>query len=296
MNYLGETIALAVAVSWTVTALSAEVASKRIGSLQLNVFRMVLSLVMLSLTLWAFTGCCFPVGAGGKAWFWLSLSGFVGYVLGDYCLFNSYLWIGARFGQLFMTLAPVAAAIAGWFILGEQLSLQAVLGMAVTLTGIGISVLNKGGHHKLTLKLPWQGVGLVLSKVGMNYYILPVGATETEAMLLPFASTFIRAITGAVGFLCVMAIRRQFHTMPVVMRDRKGMGAMLLATITGPFIGVSLSLMAVQYTEAGIASTLMALTPIFIIAPAYWLFHQRASWKEVIGAVISVIGVSLFFL
>ena len=70
---------------------------------------------------------------------------------------------------------------------------------------------------------------------------------------------------------------------------------MLLATITGPFIGVSLSLMAVQYTEAGIASTLMALTPIFIIAPAYWLFHQRVSLKEVIGAVISVIGVSLFF-
>lgn len=138
MNYLGETIALAVAVSWTVTALSAEVASKRIGSLQLNVFRMVLSLSMLSLTLWAFTGSPFPVGAGGKAWFWLSLSGFVGYVLGDYCLFNSYLWIGARFGQLFMTLAPVAAAIAGWFILGERLSLQVVLGMAVTLTGIGI--------------------------------------------------------------------------------------------------------------------------------------------------------------
>ena len=291
MNYLGETIALAVAVSWTVTALSAEVASKRIGSLQLNVFRMVLSLSMLSLTLWAFTGSPFPVGAGGKAWFWLSLSGFVGYVLGDYCLFNSYLWIGARFGQL----------------LGERLSLQAVLGMAVTLTGIGISVLNKGGHHKLTLKLPWQGVlfgigagigqgvGLVLSKVGMNYYTLPVGASETEVMMLPFASTFIRAITGAVGFLCVMAIRQQFHTVPVVMRDRKGMGAMLLATITGPFIGVSLSLMAVQYTEAGIASTLMALTPIFIIAPAYWLFHQRVSLKEVIGAVISVIGVSLFF-
>lgn len=69
MNYLGETIALAVAVSWTVTALSAEVASKRIGSLQLNVFRMVLSLSMLSLTLWLFTGSPFPVGAGGKAWF-----------------------------------------------------------------------------------------------------------------------------------------------------------------------------------------------------------------------------------
>ena len=40
----------------------------------------------------------------------------------------------------------------------------------------------------------------------------------------------------------------------------------------------------------------MALTPIFIIAPAYWLFRQPVSLKEVVGAVISVIGVSLFFL
>lgn len=308
MSFFGEIISLAVAVSWTVTALSAEVASRRIGTLQLNVFRMVLSLAMLSLTLWVFTGHAYPYGAGGEAWFWLSLSGFVGYVLGDYCLFNSYLWIGARFGQLFMTLAPLAAALAGWFVLGERLSMQALLGMLVTLTGIGISVLNKGGHHKLSLKLPWQGVlfgigagigqgvGLVLSKVGMNYYVLPAGASDTEVMMLPFASTFIRAITGAIGFLLVMAVRRQFHTLPQVAHDRKGMATMLLATLTGPFIGVSLSLMAVQYTEAGIASTLMALTPIFIIAPAYWLFRQPVSLKEVVGAVISVIGVSLFFL
>ncbi|MDD2952394.1 MAG: DMT family transporter [Parabacteroides sp.] len=309
MSYLGESIALAVAASWTVTALCAEVASRRMGALQLNVLRMLLSLVMLGATLWWFTGVPFPSFADGKAWFWLSLSGFVGYVLGDYCLFNAYIWIGSRFGQLFMTLAPLAAAISGWFLLGETLSLQAWAGMLVTLTGIGISVLNKGAKHKVGLKLPLkgvlfgigagigQGVGLVLSKLGMDYYELsiPAGMTDVSDML-PFASTFIRAITGSLGFLCVMALRRDFHTLPVVVHDRKGMGAMLLATITGPFIGVSLSLMAVRYTEAGIASTLMALTPIFIIAPAYWLFGQRVTFKEVIGAVISVAGVSLFFI
>lgn len=309
MQYLGESIALAVAVSWTVTALCAEVASRRMGALQLNVLRMLLSLAMLGATLWWFTGVPFPSFADGKAWFWLSLSGFVGYVLGDYCLFNAYIWIGSRFGQLFMTLAPLAAAISGWFLLGEKLSLQAWAGMLVTLTGIGISVLNKGTKHKVGLKLPLkgvlfgigagigQGVGLVLSKLGMNYYELsiPAGMTDVSDML-PFASTFIRAITGSLGFLCVMALRRDFHTLPVVAHDRKGMGAMLLATITGPFMGVSLSLMAVRYTEAGIASTLMALTPIFIIAPAYWLFGQRVTFKEVIGAVISVGGVSLFFI
>ena len=309
MHYLGEAISLAVAVSWTVTALFAEVGSKRLGSLQMNVIRMILSLVMLGATLWWFTGSPYPLYADGKTWLWLSMSGFVGYLLGDYCLFNSYIWIGSRFGQLFMTLAPPTAALFGWMLLGETLAWNALLGMLVTLTGIGISVLNKGESQKLSLKLPLkgvlygigagvgQGIGLVLSKVGMNFYeeVIPAGE-ELVADLVPFASTFIRAVTGAIGFLCVMGFQRQFHTLDTSMRDRKGMNAALWATITGPFIGVSLSLMAVQYTEAGIASTLMALTPVLIIWPAHLFFGQQVTLKEVIGACISVIGVSLFFI
>ena len=309
MHYLGEAISLAVAVSWTVTALFAEVGSKRLGSLQMNVIRMILSLVMLGATLWWFTGSPYPLYADGKTWLWLSMSGFVGYLLGDYCLFNSYIWIGSRFGQLFMTLAPLTAALFGWFLLGETLAWNALLGMLVTLTGIGISVLNKGESQKLSLKLPLkgvlfgigagvgQGIGLVLSKVGMNFYegAIPAGE-ELVTDLVPFASTFIRAVTGAIGFLCVMGFQRQFHTLDTSMRDRKGMNAALWATITGPFIGVSLSLMAVQYTEAGIASTLMALTPVLIIWPAHLFSGQQVTFKAVIGACISVIGVSLFFI
>ena len=308
--YLGEIISLAVAVSWTVTALFAEVASKRIGSLQFNVVRMFLSIVMLGLTLWCFTGSPVPLYANGDAWLWLSLSGFVGYLLGDYCLFNSYILIGSRFGQLFMTLAPIAAAFSAWAILGERMSFQAVVGMLVTISGIGLSVLNKGGgKHRLSLKLPLkgvlfgigagigQGVGLVLSKVGMNHYeqSIPAGE-ELVADLMPFASTMIRAITGFIGFFLVMIFQKKLTTMSVALRNRKGMNAAVWATFAGPFIGVSLSLMAVQYTEAGIASTLMALTPIFILWPSSFFFGQKVTTKEIAGAVISVVGVSLFFL
>ena len=290
--YLGEIISLAVAVSWTVTALFAEVASKRIGSLQFNVVRMFLSIVMLGLTLWCFTGSPVPLYANGDAWLWLSLSGFVGYLLGDYCLFNSYILIGSRFGQLFMTLAPIAAAFSAWAILGERMSFQAVVGMLVTISGIGLSVLNKGGgKHRLSLKLPLkgvlfgigagigQGVGLVLSKVGMNHYeqSIPAGE-ELVADLMPFASTMIRAITGFIGFFLVMIFQKKLTTMSVALRNRKGMNAAVWATFAGPFIGVSLSLMAVQYTEAGIASTLMALTPIFILWPSSFFFGQKVKW------------------
>ena len=188
------------------------------------------------------------------------MSGLVGYVFGDYCLFNAYILIGSRFGQLFMTLAPPTAAFASWVLLGEHLHLQAWLGMAITLVGIGMSVLNKGSqesHHKVELKLPvkgvlfgigagvGQGLGLVLSKVGMNYYEagVPEGMDAVND-LLPFASTFIRAIAGSLGFLCVMALQKQFYTLPTALKDRKGMKAAVGATLTGPFIGVSLSLMA----------------------------------------------------
>ena len=312
MNYLGETLSLIVAFSWTITALCAEVASKRLGSLQLNVIRLVLSMILLGCTLWITTGAPFPRFAGQQAWTWLLLSGLVGYVFGDYCLFNSYVLIGSRFGQLFMTLAPLAAALSSWALLGERMSLQAWVGMLVTLTGIGMSVLGKGGkesHHKVELRLPLkgvlfgigagigQGLGLVLSKVGMGHYELDIPAgQDTMTFMMPFASTFIRAVAGSLGFLLLMGLTRQFHTLPVAFKDGKGMKAAIGATLTGPFIGVSLSLMAVLYTEAGVASTLMALTPVLIIWPAHLLFKQEVRTLEVIGAFVSVAGASLFFL
>ena len=309
MDYTGESIALFVSVTWTATALFSEVASKRLGAIQLNVIRMALSLVLLMATLWIFTGVPYPLGAGCDAWLWLSLSGLVGYVFGDYCLFNAYILIGSRFGQLFMTLAPLAAATAGWALLGERMSWAAVMGMIVTMLGIGISVLSKGGGNaKVSLKLPLkgvllgigagigQGVGLVLSKIGMEYYEMNVSMNDVvNEMMLPFASTMIRAITGMVFFVIILARSGKLGDLRRCLTDGPGMRSAVGATITGPFIGVALSLMAVRYTESGVAQTLMALTPIFILLPAYLLFRQRVTLREVLGAIISVAGVSLFF-
>ena len=310
-QYYGEIIALLVAVSWTATALFAEVASKRLGSLPLNLIRMVLSWAFLSVMLWIVTGAPYPMHASGKAWFWLALSGLVGYVFGDWCLFNSYIVFGSRYGQLFMTLAPPMAGIAGWLMLGESMSWRSWLAMLVTLTGIAISILARGGEdHKLTLKLPLkgvlfgigagvgQGVGLVLSKIGLDHYAqsIPAEAPQTIAKMMPFAGTYIRAVAGFVGFFLILAMTKSLPQVGKALHDRKGMTFATLTTFFGPFLGVSLSLMAVQYAKAGIASTLMALTPVLIIVPYAIIHKQKISAKEVIGTLITMVGVALFFL
>lgn len=305
--YKGEIISLAVAISWTATAMAAEMASRRITPLGVNVLRMLLSLVFLAVLMWAVCGSPLPQYADAETWMWLSLSGFVGYVLGDYCLFNAYVLIGSRFGQLFMTLAPAAAAIFGFILLGERMSALAIVGMLTTMFGIGISVLSKGGeHHKLNLKLPLkgvlfgigaglgQGIGLVLSKVGMTHYETLIQSPEALDVM-PFASTFMRAVIGLVGFSCVMFFTGKTRSVATAVRDRRGMLFVMIATILGPFIGVSLSLMATLYTSTGIAQTIMAMTPIFILLPSWYFFHQRVTFLEILGAIISVVGVTLFF-
>ncbi len=178
----GELLSLLVAVMWTFTALFAEVASKRMGTLVLNVWRMLLTILLLGIVLWWTCGKPWPQYASTNVWKWFLASGFMGFVFGDYCLFNAYIVMGSRFGQLFMTLASPFAAIAAWFMMGETMSLLALLGMIVTLSGIGISIMGKDDAGARHLKLPrkgillgigagmGQGIGLVLSKQGLMHY------------------------------------------------------------------------------------------------------------------------------
>ena len=304
MNYLGELISIGVAFSWTATALLSEFGSKRLGNLTLNVLRMALALLFSMLMFWVVQGSPLPAGGTTEAYGWMLLSGVVGYVIGDFCLFQCYIIIGSRYGQLFMTLAPLAAALMAWATLGQEMQPVSILAMLVTLAGIGISVLGRGEHHKVSLKLPLngvlyaigaalcQGIGLVLSKIGMDHY----QPDSIPDWMIPFSANFFRCLAGIIGFTLLLYFREGLHPLREALHDKKGMGVVTATTIFGPFIGVGFSLMAVQYTEAGIASTLMALTPIIIILPSYWLFHQPITWKAVAGAVISVIGVSLFFL
>ena len=311
MAHTGELISLLVAVCWTATALFADIASHRLGSMTVNVIRLVLASVFLGLLLWVTIGSPWPVYADRQAWMWLALSALVGYVFGDYCLFNSYLIIGARFGQLFMTLAPPIAAIAGWVLLGETMTWKSWLAMFVTICGIALSILSRGGGAgmvKLNLPLKGvllgigagmgQGIGLVLSKIGMQFYegAIPTDAPTLMDQMLPFASTMIRALVGGTGFVCLMALQRDLGRFKTAVKDRKGMRFAILTTIFGPVIGVSLSLMAVQYANAGIASTLMALTPVLIFFPYTIIYKQPVRLKEVLGVLISMAGVAMFFL
>lgn len=316
MQFLGEILAVIVAILWTISSLSSEYASKRYGSLLLNIIRMVIAILFIAGTLWIATGTPLPSYTTSDVWMWLALSAFVGYIIGDYYFLQAFILIGARWGELFMTLAPPAAALTGWLLLGEQMSWIALLGMFITMCGIGMSVLSKKeDSNRISVKLPLrgivygaiagigQGVGLVFSKQGMLLYNASINDQMVNSpmvnLLMPFAATMIRCMVALVGFVILYAIARQLgkdnHPLRLILEDKKALRLATLSTIAGPCIGVAVSLAAAMYASTGITQTIMALVPVLILWPSHLLFQTKITPLEVIGAIISVAGVALFF-
>jgi drug/metabolite transporter (DMT)-like permease len=295
-SHYGELAALATAVFWTATALSFEAATRRIGSFTVNILRLLFALVFLTLFNYFIRGQALPLDASSHAWLWLTVSGLIGFVFGDYFLFASYPIIGSRIAMLVMTLVPPMTALIGWLALGEVMSGLHVFGMFLTVSGIAMAIFYRPvNQKKIRFSYPVKGiffaflgtvgqaVGLVLSKYGMQSYNA-------------FAASQIRVIAGIAGFSILILALGKTGLVKNGLKDRKGMRNTVMGSFFGPFLGVSFSLLAVKYTETGIASTIMSIVPILIIPPSLVLFRQKFSWLEILGAFISVGGVVLMFL
>ncbi len=300
-SHFGEIAALLTAVFWTATSMSFEAAGKRIGSLSVNLLRLYLAYMIYSVYLYFTRGMIFPTDASTHAWVWLSVSGIVGFAIGDLLLFQAFVVVGARISMLIMALVPPITALIGWVILGETLTLMNLVGMFLTISGVILVVLKRevpGGkskNNKFKFSYPiaglllafggavGQSVGLVLSKYGMGDY---------DA----FAASQIRVLAGLVGFTLIFIFMRKWDRVLKSFSNKKGLMFTAIGSVFGPFLGVSFSLLAIQYTNTGVAATIMSIVPVLIIPPAIIFFKEKVNLKEVIGSALAVGGVGILFL
>jgi len=304
MNYFGEIAALLTAVFWTVTSMAFESAGKKVGSLSVNLIRLVIAFGIYAVYTQISRGMWFPFDAGTERWLWLALSGLIGFVIGDLLLFQAFVVIGARVSMLIMAMTPPFTAFISYFVLDEVLSPMNWVGMIVTLAGISMVILKRdnraiSGEEKIRKRLTYaypvwgvllalggalgQATGLVLSKKGMGDY---------DA----FAASQIRVLTGIVGFGLMVLFMKRYGRIWVAVKDKSAMKRITLGSVFGPFLGVSFSLLSIQHTKAGIAATIMAIVPVLIIPPAILIFKEKVNIKEMLGAFITVVGVGVFFL
>jgi drug/metabolite transporter (DMT)-like permease len=303
-SHLGELFALLTAIFWTTTSLSFQQATRRAGSLSVNVLRLIIAFFIFGIISYFSRGLFLPFDAGTHQWIWMSVSGLIGFVFGDYFLFKSYELISARISMLIMSLSAPMAAFISWFLLGETMNFIALLAMFITIFGIMMVITEKkklddekAGIKNKKIQFSFspkgmlfaffgsigQALGLVLSKYGMQDYNV-------------FAATQIRIITGCIGFIILISLIKRWPKVKQAVNDKISMKFIVIGSIFGPFLGVYVSLLAVKYTSVGIASTIMAIIPVLIIPPAILLYKEKVTLKEVIGAFIALGGIVLFFI
>jgi drug/metabolite transporter (DMT)-like permease len=298
MNELvGQFAALTTACCWAFTSIFFTIAGQRVGSVVVNRVRLVMAMLLLAITHLIMFGTIFPFQAEPQRWFWLGISGVIGLVLGDAMLFQAYVMIGTRLPILLLSLAPVISTVLAWTFLGEHLTAVELLAIAITVGGIVWVVADKHrerhtiGGKKLALGLLLgfggafgQAAGLIASKLGL-YGDFPALSGNLIRM----------TVAAAVMWLLTIFTGKARYTIGKL-SDTKAVRAMLGGAITGPFIGVWMSLVAIKLARIGIASTIMAFSPILTIPLVRIYFKEKVSIHAVLGTVTAIVGIAILFL
>ena len=305
---MGATAAVLTSALWTVNAVLFTSAGRKIGAISVNAWRILFALCLLWIAHFILVQRLYPE-ASGEQWFWIGLSGIVGLGIGDFGLFSSFVIIGTRRAVLIMSLSAIFATIAAFFLFDEILTIVAFMGVAITLSGV-IVVLLESDEKSMEIKLTkkdkirgislalvgaiGQGLGLAFLKKGM--LLFPDTTALGDVLSLAVASTLIRMMLGALFVWSVIIFWGKVPEIKRALKSKTSMKQVSAGAVIGPFIGVTLSTIAAYLVAVGVAQTLMSLMPVMIIPVVWYTYKQRTSWRGVVGAVIAVVGVGVLFL
>jgi drug/metabolite transporter (DMT)-like permease len=301
MQTLGVVAGIATAFCWAISPLVFTAAAKVYGPVVVNRIRLLIAVVLLWLLHTILFGSPVPVNVTWDHWMWLSLSGIVGLTLGDLVMFHSYVRVGPRLGTLLMAISPVMSTLLAWLFLGERLRPAEIFGICVTVAGIAWVVMER--QHPTQEQQPrdrrdyligvlcglggalGQAGGLILSKKGLSGNFNPMSSVVIRMTAATAAMWLITLFSGQV--------RATFTT---VRTDLKVLPLLLVGVLVGPIIGIWLSMISVQNIPVGIASTLMALTPIILLPFSRFAFHEKVSLRAVAGTFVSIAGVVILYM
>ena len=297
MDLIGEIAGLATSIFFALTSVIFAAAARMVGTQVTNRIRLILAVVYLAILNTILFREPLPFSADSSRWIWLGLSGVIGLSLGDAFYFQALISIGPRLGSLLLSMAPIFGSTIAWVFFGETLTQVQITGIILALSGIAWVVMSHKeppntphGHTRRgvffgILAGLGQAAGLVLSKQGMFGDFSPFQANAIRmftGMLFIWAWTFIQGKAGS--------------TFAILREKPQAIRLLALGAFVGPLLGVSSSLFAVQHTEVGVASTLMALPPVILLPVSYFAFKEKIGWQVVAGTVLAIAGVAVLFL
>ena len=297
--FLGPLAALGTSFCWSFTSTFFALAGRKVGSMVVNRTRLVLAVIFLMVTHWVLQGVFFPLHAAPERWLWLGVSGVIGLVIGDALLFQSFIWLGPRLSMLLMSLAPVISTLLAWSFLGETLAIWQLAAVALTVSGVASVILDQAGNNAAIVSGRGYLIGILFGLGGATGQALGLIAAKKglNGDFSALSGTLIRMFVATITLWAItVAMRQGQETIRKIKNNPLAMKYVLGGAFFGPFLGVYLSLVAVQATQVGIASTLMALPPIFLLPISHFVFGERIGARAIVGTLVAIAGVAMLLL
>ncbi len=296
-KFIGEIAALTTSVAWSFTSIFFTIAGKEVGSLVVNRTRLLFASIYLLIAHFILYSNFLPIHAEFYRWEWLALSGFIGLVFGDGLLFQAFVFIGARLSMLLMSLVPIISTILAWLFLNEILSLFEIIAIILTVGGIVWVILDRNNRHNhADSKKYFCGILFAFGGALGQAFALVTAKKGLGGNFPALSANLIRVFTAMVIFWIITLIQGRAISNFRFWRNSRARWSIIGGSVFGPFLGIWLSMVAIKYANIGIASTLMALPPIFLLPLTHWIFREHHSWRTIIGTVLAVAGVAIIFL
>ena len=290
----GEFAALASAVVWAAASVLFKQIGKTIRPTEMNLLKGLLAILMLVVTVVVLRE---PIPSLAP---WvvglLLLSGAIGIGIGDTAFFTALNALGARRVLLLMMLAPPMTGLIALVFLNEQLTAMAWIGVAVTVAGVAWVITERTPGDTLKSQIPVKGIALgFLAALCQASGAVMSRAALTQSPISSLQSSFLRLSAGALVLILWMFIRRE----PVgqwlnAAAEAKLWGKILTAVFIGTYVCIWLQQLAFRNAQAGVAQTLMATSPLFIL-PIAAMSGEKVSLRAVLGVLVAILGISLLF-
>jgi drug/metabolite transporter (DMT)-like permease len=298
-NYLGEASALLASVCFSIGPTFNTLAGKRVSVATLNLIRLLTALLLLIVLHWLTRGIPFPFNGQPENWIFMGLSGLFSLVIGDSLLFAAFAAIGTRLSMLIASLIPVFSSLLAWFLLDEKLTTFQATGVLVTITGVAWVVLDRsnGSGEVKDQKLYHRGLLLAFGAA----FFHAVGAIASKKGLssdFPAISAhMIRTLISLLLILVLILLQGQASRPILELRQEPGAIKFLFwGAFFGPLLGMWLSLLAIQNTNVGVATSLTSLPPVWLLLIGRYFFQEKIGMRAVVGSLVAVTGVAIIFI
>ncbi len=289
----GEFAALGAAAIWAIAAVIYTQMGRQLSPLLLNLLKGLIAIALLLLTL-SLRGQLFPAVPWQAVQF-LALSGVVGIGLGDTAYFQALQDIGPRRTLVIEALSPPLTALLAWGVLQERLSAVALAGIALTILGVLWVVLERTQSVDQP-RLHWlRGVGCgLLAALGQATGAVLSRSALAGSDIDPLWSTLVRLMAGCTVLLFWLMGQRLLLRQLKLLGKPRVLSILVGTAFFSTYLGIWLQQVALKFASAGVAQSLSATSPLFVL-PLAAMTGDRLRWRSIVGVVIALAGIWLLF-